>query len=128
MGTQAGALTGMAVFGLASLLAGFAQNAGQLIAARAAMGVSGALISPSTLSVIVDVFPKEERGKAIGIWTAVASVGVPLGPVLGGWLLEQFWWGVVFFINIPIVLLVLVAGSFLVPESRDPAPAKIDIP
>ena len=128
MGTQAGALTGMAVFGLASLLAGFAQNAGQLIAARAAMGVSGALISPSTLSVIVDVFPKEERGKAIGIWTAVASVGVPLGPVLGGWLLEQFWWGAVFFINIPIVLLVLVAGSFLVPESRDPAPAKIDIP
>ena len=127
-GRKRALLTGMVVFGLASLMAAFAQNAGQLIAARAAMGVGGALISPSTLSVIIDVFPKEERGKAIGIWTAVASVGVPIGPVLGGWLLEQFWWGAVFLINIPIVLLMLVAGAFLVPESRDPAPAKVDIP
>ncbi len=82
---------------------------------------------PSTLSVLVDVFPREERAKAIGIWAAVAAMGVPLGMVLGGWLLEHFWWGIVFVINTPVVLVVLTAGRVLVPESRDPNPGKIDV-
>ena len=119
---------GLVLFGLSSLLAAYAQTSEQLIAARAIMGVGGALIMPSTLSIIIDVFPREERGKAIGIWTGVASLGVPIGPVVGGLLLEHFSWGAIFFINLPIVLLALSVGFFLVPESRDPVARKIDIP
>ncbi|MGE0540594.1 MAG: DHA2 family efflux MFS transporter permease subunit [Dehalococcoidia bacterium] len=119
---------GLVIFGLASLFAAYAQSAEQLIAARAVMGIGGALIMPSTLSVIVDVFPREERGKAIGIWAGMAAVGIAVGPVLGGWLLERFWWGSVFFINVPIVLAALVAGMFLVPESRDPEATRLDLP
>ena len=91
------------------------------------MGIGGALIMPSTLSIITNVFPREERGKAIGIWAAVAGMGIGLGPLLGGYLLEHFWWGSVFFINIPIAVAGLVAGVFLVPESRDPDPKRLDI-
>ena len=119
---------GLVVFGIASLAAAYSQSSTQLIAARAFMGVGGALIMPSTLSVLVDVFPREERAKAIGIWAAVAAMGIPLGMVLGGWLLEHFWWGVVFIINTPVVLVALTAGRVLIPESRDPEPGKIDIP
>ena len=118
---------GLVLFGIASLAAAYSQTSTQLIAARAFMGIGGAMIMPSTLSVLVDVFPREERAKAIGIWAAVAAMGVPLGMVLGGWLLEIFWWGIVFIINIPVVLLVLTAGRVLVPESRDPQPGRIDI-
>jgi EmrB/QacA subfamily drug resistance transporter len=92
------------------------------------MGVGGAMIMPSTLSVIVDVFPRDERVKAIGIWTGVASLGIPLGPIIGGWLVEQFWWGSVFLLNLPIVLVALFATWVLVPESRNPAPPRPDIP
>lgn len=119
---------GLVIFGLSSLLAAYAQSSGQLIAARAVMGIGGALIMPSTLSVIVDVFPREERGKAIGIWAGVAALGIAIGPVLGGWLLEHFWWGSVFLINLPIVLIALVAGLVLVPESRDPQATRLDPP
>ncbi len=118
---------GLVIFGVASLLATAAQSSGQLIAARALMGVGGALIMPSTLSVIVDVFPREERGKAIGIWTGVAALGIAIGPMLGGWLLEHFNWSAVFFINVPIVLLALAAGLVLVPESRDAGAPPIDL-
>ena len=119
---------GLMIFGLASIFAAYAQTSGQLITARAVMGLGGALIMPSTLSIIVNVFPREERGKAIGIWTGVAGLGIPLGPVLGGWLLGQFWWGSIFLINIPIVLVALGAGLFVVPESRNPISPRIDIP
>ena len=119
---------GLVLFGIASLAAAYSQTSTQLIAARAFMGVGGAMIMSSTLSVLVDVFPREERAKAIGIWAAVAAMGVPLGMVLGGWLLEIFWWGIVFIINTPVVLVVLTAGRFLVPESRDPEPGRIDVP
>ena len=119
---------GLVVFGLASFVAAFAQSSEQLIAARAVMGIGGALIMPSTLSILTHVFPREERGKAIGIWAAVAGLGIGLGPVTGGLLLEYFWWGSVFFINVPIVGVALLAGLVLVPESRDPHPRSLDIP
>jgi len=118
---------GLLVFGLSSFFAAYAESSAQVIAARALMGVGGALIMPSTLSIITHVFPREERGKAIGIWAGVAGLGVGLGPLTGGLLLEHFWWGSVFLINIPIVGLALLAGLVLVPESRDPHPASLDI-
>jgi EmrB/QacA subfamily drug resistance transporter len=119
---------GLLVFAGASVLGAYAGSASQLIVARALMGVGGALIMPSTLSVITDVFPRKERVKAIGIWTGVASLGIPLGPIVGGWLLEQFWWGSVFLLNVPIVIAALVGGWILVPESRHPAPPRPDLP
>ena len=84
--------SGLVLFGVASVLASFAQNADQLIVLRAVMGIGGAMIMPATLSVIMDVFPREERGKAIGIWSAIAGVGIGLGPFVGGLLLEWFSW------------------------------------
>ncbi len=119
--------TGLVVFGVGSVLAAYSPSSLLMIASRAIMGVGAALIMPSTLSVIVDVFPREQRGKAIGIWTGVASLGIPLGPLLGGWLLENFWWGSIFLVNLPIVVVALVAGLVLVPESRNPTPKRIDL-
>lgn len=118
---------GLVLFGVASVLAVFARNADQLIALRAAMGVAGAMIMPATLSVIMDIFPREERGKAIGIWSAIAGVGIGLGPFVGGLLLEWFAWNSVFWLNVPIVVFALVAGAALVPESRDPRPGAFDL-
>src|SRR6266498_2392776 len=119
---------GLLVFAGASVLGAYAGSASQLIAARALMGVGGALIMPSTLSVITDVFPRGERVKAIGIWTGIASLGIPLGPIVGGWLLENFWWGSVFLLNVPIAIAALAGGWILVPESRHPAPPRPDLP
>jgi EmrB/QacA subfamily drug resistance transporter len=119
--------SGLVLFGVASVLAALAQNADQLIVLRAAMGVGGAMIMPATLSVIMDVFPREERGKAIGIWSAIAGVGIGLGPFVGGLLLELSSWSAVFWLNVPIVGVALVAGLRLVPESRDPAPGAFDL-
>src|SRR5688572_30773203 len=119
---------GLAIFGLASLWAAYAGSAEMLIAARAVMGIGGALIMPATLSILTDVFPREERGKAIAIWSGVAGIGIGLGPLLGGLLLEWFWWGSVFLINVPIAVAALVLGWWLVPDSRDPHPAAIDVP
>jgi EmrB/QacA subfamily drug resistance transporter len=126
---RAGALSsGLIIFGAASLVAAQTDTAGQLIAARAVMGIGGALIMPATLSIITDVFPREERGRAIGIWAGVAGAGIGLGPILGGLLLEYFWWGSVFLVNVPIVLAAIIAGYFLVPTSRDPNATPLDIP
>jgi EmrB/QacA subfamily drug resistance transporter len=119
---------GLMLFGVASVLAALAQNADQLIVLRAVMGIGGAMIMPATLSVIVDVFPREERGKAIGIWSAIAGVGIGLGPFVGGLLLEWSSWSSVFWLNVPIVGIALVAGLVLVPESRDPKPGAFDLP
>src|SRR6266508_4129148 len=116
------------VFAGASVLGAYSGSASQLIVARALMGVGGALIMPSTLSVITDVFPRGERVKAIGIWTGIASLGIPLGPIVGGWLLENFWWGLVFLLNVPIAIAALAGGWILVPESRHPAPPRPDLP
>ncbi|MFI2607634.1 MFS transporter [Kitasatospora sp. NPDC018619] len=121
-------LAGSAAFGAASLLAAYAPGAGWLIVARALLGVAGATIMPSTLSLIRGLFPDDrERATAIGIWGAAATAGAALGPVVGGLLLEHFWWGSVFLLNIPVLVLLLVLGSRLLPESKDPSPGRWDV-
>ena len=110
---------GIAVFGLSSLAAGFAGSAGQLIGWRAVMGLGAALIMPATLSTITSVFPREERAKAIGIWAALAALGIGLGPLVGGLLLQWFDWGSVFFVNVPVAAVALARGRPA--RSRRPA-------
>ncbi|QQC88530.1 MFS transporter [Streptomyces alfalfae] len=112
-------LLGYALFGVASAVAALADNAQVLIAARALLGVGGAMIMPATLSILRQVFPdRRERAVAIGVWSAVAAVGAAVGPLLGGFLLEHFWWGSVFLINIPLMLVSLPVGRWLLPESK----------
>ncbi|WP_236245417.1 MFS transporter [Streptomyces sp. CC210A] len=112
-------LAGYALFGVASAVAAMADTPAVLIAARALLGVGGAMIMPATLSLLRAVFPdRRERATAIGIWTAVAAVGAATGPVLGGFLVEHFWWGSVFLINIPLMAVILPVGRWLLPESR----------
>ena len=118
---------GMVVFGLGSLLSAFATSPTQLIATRALMGVGGAFIMPSTLSLITNVFPPEERGRAISYWAAIAGGGVALGPVSGGLLLEHFYWGSIFLVNLPIVVVALAAGAYLLPKSKDPSHPRLDL-
>jgi EmrB/QacA subfamily drug resistance transporter len=117
---------GLLVFAVASAASAFAGSPQVLITARAAMGIGAALIMPATLSIITNTFPPTERGRAIGVWAGMAALGVVLGPVVGGWLLEHFWWGSVFLINLPVVTLALLAGWPLVPESRDPDATPLD--
>ena len=104
-----------------------ADSANHLIAIRAAMGVGAALIMPATLSIITNVFPREERGKAIGIWAGMAAIGIGLGPLFGGLLLEWFSWTSVFLVNVPVTAVAVLAGVALVPESRDPHPGRFDL-
>jgi EmrB/QacA subfamily drug resistance transporter len=117
---------GLLIFVAGSVASAFAGSANVLIASRAAMGIGGALIMPSTLSIITNVFPPKERGRAIGVWAGVAGLGIVLGPVIGGWLLENFWWGSVFLVNVPVVAVAILAGWRLVPESRDPRATPLD--
>ncbi|MFM7686003.1 MAG: DHA2 family efflux MFS transporter permease subunit [Actinomycetota bacterium] len=120
---------GMVLFGLFSAWAAFTGSTGQLIAARGLMGVGAALVFPATLAIVIDVFRDPiERAKAIGVWSAVSGAAVAFGPVMGGLLLEHFWWGSVFLINIPIVLVALVLQWRFVPESRDPDSKPLDVP
>src|SRR6266851_1239505 len=118
---------GLAVFGVGSLLSSRATSADVLIATRALMGIGGAFIMPSTLSILTNVFTDPlERGKAIGIWAGVSAAGIGVGPLVGGFLLSHFWWGSVLLVNVPIVIAGLVLGFFLVPDSRDPSAPKLD--
>ncbi|WP_411114735.1 MFS transporter [Streptomyces sp. 029-5] len=112
-------LIGYALFGAASAVAALADTPLVLIVARALLGVGGAMIMPATLSILRDVFPdRRERAMAIGVWTAVAAIGAALGPVLGGFLVEHFWWGSVFLINLPLLALLLPLGRLVLPESK----------
>lgn len=120
-------VAGLLVFGVGSLAAGLAQSSGQLIAARAGMGVGGALLITTTLSVVVQIFDDTERVKAIGIWSTVNSLGFAAGPLLGGAMLDHFWWGAIFLINIPVAVLGLIAVVRLVPESRNPSGDRPDL-
>ncbi len=117
---------GFAVFGLGSLASAMARSPALLIASRAFMGIGGAFIMPTTLSIITNLFPTRERGKAIGVWAATAGVGAALGPITGGFLLQHFYWGSVFLVNLPIVVLGLLAGVFLIPDSKDPSAPRLD--
>ena len=118
---------GLVLFGLASLLSAYAQSPTQLIWARALMGLGGAFIMPVTLSIISNVFDPRERARAIAIWSGSVGLGIAIGPILGGALLETFWWGSVFLINVPVIAAGLIAVTIMVPESRDPRPGKIDV-
>src|SRR5689334_15569146 len=127
LGRRSMLILGMTLFGLASLASSYAQSPGQLIGARAAMGLGAAAIMPATLSIISNVFDPRERARAIGVWAGAVGLGVAIGPVVGGVLLEHFWWGSVFLINVPIVVVGVIAVLAIVPESRDPKPGKVDL-
>ncbi|KAA8744096.1 MFS transporter [Actinomyces johnsonii] len=121
-------LLGTLGFGAASIMAAFAPSAGALIAARALLGVGGATIMPSTLSLIRNIFPDaRHRTTAIAIWSAGSSGGMALGPLVGGILLEHFWWGSVFLINVPVMTAVIVTGLWLLPESKNDHSAPVDL-
>ncbi len=125
-GRRRALVVGLVVFGVASALSAFATSPEALIASRALMGIGGAAVMPSTLSIISNVFEPDERGKAIGIWAGFVGVAVAIGPITGGLLLEHFWWGSVFLVNVPFVLAALVAILWIVPESKDPSPQGLD--
>jgi EmrB/QacA subfamily drug resistance transporter len=118
---------GLIAFGTASGLAAFATSGSQLVAARAVMGASAAFIMPATLSILTNVFPPQERARAIAIWAGVAGAGAAIGPVASGWLLVHYWWGSIFLVNLPVVVFALIAGWFLLPTSRDPQHAPLDL-
>ncbi|MGH9049740.1 MAG: MFS transporter [Acidimicrobiia bacterium] len=118
---------GLVVFGVASALGALSGSPALLIASRAGMGIGAAMLMPGTLSIITSVFPPEERTKAIGIWSGVGGLGFIIGPPVGGILLTHFWWGSVLLVNVPVVVVALVAGATVVPESRDPARTPLDL-
>ncbi len=119
-------MAGLILFGVGSLFSAYSHSPDQLIAARAVMGLGGAAVMPQTLSIIANVFEPRERARAIGIWTSAVGVGVAIGPVVGGLLLTHFWWGSVFWINVPVTIIGAIGALILIPESRNPAPGKID--
>ena len=117
---------GLTVVGIGCLLSTFANSADQLIATRALMGAGAAFVMPATLSILANVFPPAERPRAIGIWAGFAGAGGALGPIVSGLLLDHFWWGSVFFVNVPVVIVALISGAILLPTSRDPGHVRLD--
>ncbi|TFV55682.1 MFS transporter [Geodermatophilus sp. DF01-2] len=121
-------MTGAVAFGIASAVAAFATTPEMLIAARALLGLGGATLMPSTLALLRSVFPDaQERRLAIAVWAAAFSGGAAVGPIVGGFLLEHFWWGSVFLVNTPVMVLLLVGALALLPESRNPRPGPFDV-
>ncbi|MFH9547348.1 DHA2 family efflux MFS transporter permease subunit [Streptomyces sp. NPDC051445] len=120
-------ITGLGIFLAGSLVGTVAQDVNAVIAARAVMGVGAALVTPLALSVLPSLFTPGERTKAVGIVSAGSTLGLPLGPIIGGWLLNHFWWGSVFLINIPMAAIGIAACVFLLPETRDPSSPKVDV-
>jgi DHA2 family multidrug resistance protein-like MFS transporter len=122
-------LIGAAAFGLASVVAAFSTSAAMLIGARAVLGIAGATLAPSTLALIGTMFTdSRQRASAIGIWAGCFSVGAIIGPVVGGFLLEHFWWGSVFLLGVPAMVLLLIIGPKLLPEYRDETAGRLDLP
>ena len=119
-------MIGMVIFGVFSLLASFAKDPNQLIVFRGLMAIGAAMVPPQTLSIITNVFPPAERGKAIGVWAGFTGAALGVGPILGGFLLEHFWWGSIFFVNVPIVILGIVLAVVVIPESKNPKPGRLD--
>lgn len=121
-------LVGAVAFGAVSVLNAYATTPEMMILARALLGVAGATLMPSTLALIRNIFhDPRERSLAIGIWGAMASAGAAVGPVVGGFLLEHFWWGSVFLINLPVMAVLVVVGVKLIPESKNPVPGPWDL-
>jgi MFS family permease len=119
-------VAGLTVFGVASACAAFTTSTGVLVAARGAMGVGGACAMPATLSIIGNIFPAHERPRAIALWSATAGMTSAAGPVVGGLLVDRFWWGSVFLVNVPLAIAVVVGAVILVPESRDATSPRVD--
>jgi DHA2 family multidrug resistance protein-like MFS transporter len=120
-------LIGGAFFGIASLLAAYSRSAEMLIAARALLGIAGATLAPSTLALITNMFQDaKQRGTAIAIWSSCFLGGVVLGPIVGGFMLSSFWWGSVFLLAVPVMILLVVTGPFLLPEYRNPDAGRLD--
>lgn len=119
---------GILLFGVSSLFASMVETAGGLILWRAIMGAGGAMMLPATLAIITNVFPQNERGKAIGVWAGLNGIGIALGPIIGGLIIANLNWNWIFLVNIPVAVVALAAGWFLIPDSRDPNPKKLDIP
>ena len=119
---------GLGVFLIGAAVAAVADTAAMVIAARAVMGVAAAFVMPSTLSILTNVFPARERPQAIAIWAGISGAGAAIGPIASGYLLEHFWWGSVFLVNLPFILIAIVAGVFIVPRSKDPDEIPLDIP
>src|SRR6266508_423584 len=121
-------LIGAAAFGVVSVMAAFSTSAEMLIASRALLGIAGATLAPSTLSLIFTMFKDPaQRARAIAVWISAFSAGSAIGPVLGGVLLEHFWWGSVFLLAIPVMALLLVLGPIVLPEVRDPNAGRLDL-
>ncbi|WP_443063073.1 MFS transporter [Streptomyces sp. NBC_00483] len=118
---------GLVVFGLGSALAAESGTPVQLIAFRAVMGLGAAFVMPATLAVLMNVFERDEQPKAIGIWAGGVGLAIAIGPITGGLLLDHFWWGSVFLVNVPIVIIAIVLMLALVPDSRDPKPGRVDL-
>src|SRR5213083_1899726 len=119
-------LIGVALFAVASTWCGLAPDIHQLIVARAAQGLGAALLVPGSLAIISSSFPENERGRAIGTWSGFSAITTAVGPVIGGWLIEHISWRAVFFINIPLALLVILISLWRVPESADPESHGLD--
>ncbi len=119
-------LFGMVAFGATSALCSFASSPTQLIFFRALMGIGAAAVQPQTLSIIQNVFEPSERPKAIGIWAGAAGMAIAIGPIAGGALIKYFWWGSIFLVNVPFVIVGVVAIFFLVPDSKNPRPGRLD--
>jgi DHA2 family multidrug resistance protein-like MFS transporter len=119
---------GLVLFALASFASAYTNSVGALIMTRGAMGVAVALVYPSTLALLSTVFTdRQEKAVAVGVWSGVSGLAIALGPVLGGLLLEHFWWGSIFMINLPVIGVALVLGAVLLPESKDPSPGRFDL-
>ena len=126
---RTGALqSGLMLFLVGAVGAAFSDTAGQIIAYRAVMGVAAAFVMPSTLSILTNVFPAHERAKAISVWAGISGGGAAIGPIASGYLLEHFWWGSVFLVNVPVIAIALVLGARLVPTSKDAEEPPLDIP
>ncbi|MFD7284534.1 MFS transporter [Streptomyces sp. NPDC059863] len=119
-------LFGTAVFGLGSALAALSGSPAELIGYRALMGFGAAFVMPATLAILMNVFEREEQPKAIGIWAGSVGLGIAIGPITGGVLLEHFWWGSIFLVNVPVAVVALIAMVLLVPDSKDPRPGRLD--
>src|SRR5919202_3226264 len=126
-GRKRALVAGLSVFALGSIFAALSTGPSELIASRALMGVGAAGIMPTTLSILTNIFPSGERPKAIAVWSAVVGLGVAIGPVAGGWLVENLDWRWIFLFNLPTIAACLIRAFALVPESRDPAKPKLDV-
>ncbi|WP_030379683.1 MULTISPECIES: MFS transporter [unclassified Streptomyces] len=126
LGRKKTLLAGLAVFGIGSALAAESGSPVQLIVFRAIMGLGAAFVMPATLAILMNVFERDEQPKAIGIWAGGVGLAIAIGPITGGLLLDHFWWGSVFLVNVPIVVLALGLMIWLVPDSRDPRPGRVD--